>query len=412
VRRVSARAGFGRYLALWRAPYVAALLGWAMVARLSLGMTPLALLLLVRGEGSSYGAAGGVAAAYTIGVGAGAPVGGRLVDRRGRVRALVPRAIAYSVLLVSVAVLALAGAPVGAVAVAAAAAGFVLPPVGSSLRTLLPAVAPPELRSTVFALEASLQEVFFVGGALLVAVLAAIKPVAALLGAAITALVGTLALARIPPMRDTPPGGGGSRTWVGALSAPGVRTIITLAAFMGLGFGPVEVALPAFCEQHGSRSLAGLALAAFSAGSLAGGLIIGLRHGIDDRTRVLVFSAVLPVALALPLFADSIPSMCALMFAAGLPIAPLIAGAYGLVERVAPDGTHAETFAWIGTAITSGIALGTATGGWIVDQHSVRLAIASGVAASVVGALLMAGRRETMAPVSAIGGVATEHHLS
>jgi len=176
--------------------------------------------------------------------------------------------------------------------------------------------------------------------------------------------------------------------------------------FMGLGFGPVEVALPAFAEQHGSRALAGLALAAFSAGSLAGGLIIGLRSGIDDRTRVLLFSTVLPAALALPLLADSIPAMCALMFGAGLPIAPLIAGAYGLVERVAPEGTHAETFAWIAAAITSGIALGTAAGGWIVDQHGVRLAILSGVAASVVGALLMAARRETMVPAVAIGGVA------
>ena len=334
-------------MALWRAPFVAPLLGWGIVARLCLGMTPLALLLLVRSEGSSYAAAGGVAAAYTVAVGAGSPVAGRLVDRRGRARALVPRALAYSVLLCAVAVLA----------VAAAAAGFFLPPVGASLRTLLPAIVPGELRSIVFALEASLQEVFFVGGPLLVAVLAAIRPFAALLGAAVTACIGTLALVRVPPMRETPPTGGGSPTWIGALGAPGVRTIITLAVFMGLGFGPVEVALPAFAEQHGSRALAGLALAAFSAGSLAGGLIIGLRSGIDDRTRVLLFSTVLPAALALPLLADSIPAMCALMFAAGLPIAPLIAGAYGLVERVAPEGTHAETFAWIATAITSGIAL-------------------------------------------------------
>src|SRR5262249_24571054 len=131
-------SGVSRYLPLWRAPYVAALLGWGMAARLCLGMTPLALLLLVRSEGSSYGAAGGGAAAFTVGVGVGAPVGGRLVDRRGRVRALVPRAVAYTVLLVSVAVLATAGAPVGVVAAAAAAAGFALPPVGASLRTLLP----------------------------------------------------------------------------------------------------------------------------------------------------------------------------------------------------------------------------------------------------------------------------------
>ncbi len=405
-------AGVSRYVALWRAPHVAALLGWGIVARLCLGMTPLALLLLVRSEGSSYAAAGGVAAAYTVAVGAGAPVGGRAVDRRGRAHALVPRALAYPVLLVVVVVLGIAGAPVAVLVVAAAAAGFVLPPVGAALRTLLPVIAPRDVRSTVFALEASLQEVFFVGGPLLVALLAAVKPFAALLGAAATACAGTLVLVRVPPMRETAPAGGGSRTWIGALGAPGVRTIITLAVFMGLGFGPVEVALPAFAEQHGSRALAGLALAAFSAGSLAGGLVIGLRHGIDDRTRILLFSAVLPFALALPLGADSIPAMCGLMFGAGLPIAPLIAGAYGLVERVAPEGTHAETFAWIGTAITTGIAVGTAVGGWIVDQHGVRPAIVSGVIASVIGALLMAARRETLAPATAVGRIATEQRLS
>src|SRR5262249_51073642 len=157
-------SGVSRYVALWRAPHVAALLGWGIVARLCLGMTPLALLLLVRSEGSSYAAAGGVAAAYTVAVGAGAPVGGRQGGRRGRPHVLVPRALAYSVLLGAVAGLAVAGAPVAVLAAAAAAAGFFLPPVGASLRTLLPTIVPGDLRSTVFALEASVQEVFFVGG--------------------------------------------------------------------------------------------------------------------------------------------------------------------------------------------------------------------------------------------------------
>ena len=411
MRLGSAQTGLGRYATLWRQPHVAALLWWGIVSRLCLGMTPLALLLLVRSEGSTYAAAGGVAAAYTVAVGAGAPFAGRRIDRHGRAHVLVPRAVAYPVLLSAVALLGVAGAPVVALAFVAAAAGAALPPVGASLRTLLTAIAGGELRSTAFALEASLQEVFFVGGPLLVALLASIRPFAALLGAAATACVGTLALVRIPPVRDTPPPDRADRTWIGALVSPGVRTVIVLAAFMGLAFGPVEVAMPAFTEHHGSRALAGLALAAFSGGSLAGGLVSGLRHGFDDRTRVLLFSTVLPVALALPLLADSIPAMCGLMFAAGLPIAPLIIGAYGLVERVAPPGTHAETFAWIGTAITSGIAGGTAVGGWIVDQHGVRLSIACGVAAACVGALLMAARRETIASAPQIGAVAAEHQL-
>ena len=392
----AARSGIGRYAALARAPDVAALLGWGMVARLSLGMTPLALILVVRDEGGSYAAAGGVAAAYSIAIAAGAPFAGRQVDLHGRAHVLLPRSIAYPALLVAVGVLGVSGVPTVALAVAAAASGALLPPVGASVRTLLPLIAPPGLRSTAFALEASLQEVFFVGGPLLVALLAAIRPVAALVGAAATAGVGTFALTRLRPVRETEPPRVADRTWVGALAAQGVRTIVVLAVFMGLAFGALEVAMPGFAERHGSRALAGLALASFSGGSLVGGLVIGLRHAVEDRNRVLVFTALLPVGLALPLLADSMSVMCALVFVAGLPIAPLVTGAYGLVDRIAPPGTHAETFAWIGTAISSGIAGGTAVGGWLVDSQGVRTSIAVGVAAAAVGTLVVAARRGTL----------------
>src|SRR5260221_7596107 len=367
--------GAGRYLALLRAPHVAALLGWGMVARLPLGMTPLALLLVIRGEGGSYAAAGAVAAAYAIALGIGAPFAGRQVDRRGHTHALTPRAIFHPCLLVTVGGLALAGASTPVLAVAAAAAGATFPPLASSVRTLLPTLAPAELRATAFALEASLQEVFFVGGPLFVALLAAIPPVAALGGAAGAVALGTLALVRVPPVRDTRPALGPGHDRRGAVTAVGVRTILLLATFMGLAFGTVEVAMPAFAEQHGSRALAGLALASFSAGSLVGGLIAGLRPAQDARRQLILFAWLLPVGLALPLRATSIPTVCGLLLLAGLPIAPLVTAAYGLVEHIAPPGAHAETFAWIGTAIMGGLAGGTAAGGWMVDAHGVSSAI-------------------------------------
>ncbi len=388
--------GGGRYAALLRTPHVAALLGWGMVARLPLGMTPLALLLVVRGEGESYAAAGAVAAAYAIALGVGAPIAGRQVDRRGQAHALVPRAIVYSTLLAVVGGLALANVPTPALAVAAAAAGASFPPVAASVRTLLPSLLPSELRATGFALEASAQEVFFVGGPLFVALLAAIHPVAALAGAAVAVEIGTLVLARVPPVRDARPDDAPAHARSGALTAVGVRTLLLLAGFMGLSFGAVEVAMPAFAEMHGSRALAGLALASFSAGSLVGGLVAGLRPARDAKRQLLAFAWLLPVGLALPLVANSIPTMCGLLFLAGLPIAPLATAVYGLVERVAPPGSHAETFAWIGTAIVTGIAGGTAVGGWMVDAHGVRSAIAVGAATIVAGAGLVTFRQRSL----------------
>ncbi len=391
-------SGLGRYGALLRQPHVAAVLAWSIVARLPLGMAPLALILLVRAHGGSYAAAGAVAAAYSIALGVGAPVAGRQVDRRGRRSVLVPRALLYAGLLGLLVGLGVADAPALALAAVAAAAGLTLPPVGASVRTLLPGLVPGELRSTIFALEASLQELFFVGGPLLVALLSASSSVGPLVGAGVAAGLGTLALARIPPLRDAAPRDAHARTWLGPLAAPGTRTIVLLAVCMGLGFGALEVALPAFAEAHGSRGLAGVALASFSAGSLVGGLLIGLRRVAEPRRQLLAFALVLPAALALPLLAGSIPLVCVLLLGAGLPIAPLITAVYGLVEHVAPRGTHAEAFAWIGTAVTAGIASGTALGGWVVDAHGVRASMLCGVAGAALGALVAASRRRTLRP--------------
>jgi len=158
------------------------------------------------------------------------------------------------------------------------------------------------------------------------------------------------------------------------------------------------VSMPAFAELHGTRAQGGLALACFSAGSLVGGLVTGLRHGIDSKRQLLVFAVVLPVGFAFPLLAGSLPLMCALVFLAGLPIAPLVTGAYGLVERIAPVGTHAETFAWFGTAVTVGIASGTAVGGWLIDDRGVRAAILLGVIATGLAALIVNARRSTLRP--------------
>jgi MFS family permease len=368
-------------------------------------MTPLALLLVVRGEGGSYASAGGVAAAYAIALGVGAPIAGRQVDRLGQAHVLVPRAIVHPCLLATVGGLALAGIPAPALAVAAAAAGATFPPLSASVRTLLPNLVPSELRATAFALEGSLQEVFWVGGPLFVALLAPIHPVAPLAGAALAVALGTLALVRTSGVRDTRPEHGPDHARKSALRSVGVRTMLLLLTFEGLSFGTVEVGMPAFAEHHGSRALAGLALAAFSAGSLAGGLVVGLRLVVDARRQLIAFAWLLPVGFALPLLANSIPAMCALLFLTGIPVAPLETAAFRLVERVAPPGAHAETFAWIGTAVMGGIAGGTAVGGWIVDAYGVRVAITTGIGTSTAGAVAATLRRRSLGAAAQGSGV-------
>ena len=361
-------------------------------------MAALALVLLVRGAGASYGAAGLVAAAYGIAIAIGAPYGGRQVDRRGARLVLRRRMILFPSLLGLVAVLGQIEAPIAAIAVAAAAAGLTMAPVSSVLRSIWPVVAGVDGARTAYALDAALQEVIFVGGPLLVAVLAAIDPVAAVAGAAVVAGVGTFAFARLPPVRAAGPAEERHSSRLGALSAVGVRTIALLSVWLGLGFGAVEIAVPAFAEGEGNRALAGVALAGFSAGSLVGGLLAGLRPSRDERRRIIVGTFILAGSLALPLAAQSIGTMAVLLFFAGVPIAPVVAALYGQIGRVAAAGSVAEAFSWFGTSVSIGIAGGSLAGGWLIDNRGWQAAVVLGVACVAVGAVVTALRRGTLAP--------------
>jgi MFS family permease len=392
VTDVAPPLGLSRYAALFRAPHVRRLVLSGLLARLPMGMIGLALLLLVRDAGGGYAAAGGVSAAYFVATAVGAPIAGRLVDRRGQTRILLPRAVIFPALLGGVCLLAVLDAPLVLIGVAAAAAGALMPPVGASLRSLWPRIfADPELRSTAYALEASLQEIIFVTGPLLVAVLAAaVSPVLALAVAAAAGGIGTALIALAEPVLAWRPDERHASSILGALESRGVLTIVGLSVCLGLGFGATEVGFPAFAEDHGGAELGSIPISLFAAGSLVGGLVAGARVTAAPLQLLRVSVFVLVAGMALPLLGWSLPSMAVLAFLAGLPIAPVVMAAYGLIDAVATRGTAAEAFAWISTAVFVGFSVGTAVGGVLIDSVGVRAAFALGAGAVAVGSLLVA----------------------
>ena len=388
--------GIARYRTFLAVPHTRSLFGWALLARMPLGMAPLALLLLLRAQGASYAAAGAVVAAYGLALAGGALVSGRLIDRRGPVRVLTSRALAYPACFSVVVALALADAPIFTIGVAAAAAGALIPPVSSSVRSIWPQMLPTELRSTAYSLEAAFQEIIFVIGPLLAGALSAIEPSLAVAVTGAATLVGTLGLVRLEPIRQAGSGTTSGGGLLGALEAPGLRTLVVYAFAIGVGFGAIEVTMPAFAEGQGARELGALALAAFSAGSMVGGLLAGGLAGGDDRLRLLRYSPLLGLSLLVFQAAWSIPSLCVLAFLAGLPIAPTIAAVYGLIDKVAPSWAVAESFSWFGTSVALGIAIGTAVGGSFVDGAGIGWALAVGPLVALVGAAVVIARRDTL----------------
>jgi MFS family permease len=362
-------------------------ISWGLLARMPMGMASLAFVLLVRGEGGSYTTAGIVSGAYTVAAGAGAVVGGRLVDRRRPAPVLMTYGILYGIALAGLLGLAHTGAPEAALVAGALVAGALAPPVGPTIRMMWPAMLPkPELRTTAFALEATIQEVIFVAGPLIVAALAAaISPSAAAAIACVAGTAGFIGTAAVRARRPDPAHDRTGQHPFEALLPWGVRRVLLLGVAYGVAFGAAEVSMPAFAEGHGGRSLGGIALAAFSGGSLVGGVLAGAAStsgGLDRRLQGI--SALFALVLVPPLLAGSLVQMTAIMFVAGLPIAPSIAIAYNLLERAARRGTQAEVFGWMSTAVTAGIAVGTAGGGSLIAHASVRPALALAVAGAVV----------------------------
>jgi MFS family permease len=393
-----------RYAEVLRVPHVAMLVASTWVARFPIGINALALILYLREQTGSYAVAGIVAGGLAAGSGVGAPVQGRLVDRFGQRRVLVPLAFVHALALGSIVAFTELGAPTAVLLACSFAAGFAIPPTSAVLRSMWPDLLRerPDLIAAAYALDSVTTELIFIAGPLLTALIAAaMSPAAALIISAVSVMLGTIAFTAQAPSRAIRPDpeAHAAAGRLGALASPGVRSLVLTSLPAGIGIGICEVTLPAFSDAEGSRALAGVLLAMWSIGSAAGGLAFGAWHRRPPLQRVhLAVTALLPLAL-LPLAADaSVPMMALLVLPAGMFIAPLLATRNELIGWVAPPGAKTEAYTWPVTAFVGGISIGSAMAGGIVEASSWRLAFLVAAGAAAVGAVVAFSRRATLAP--------------
>ena len=386
------------YLDVLRTPSVTRLLLAAVVGRMPTAMAGLALVLLVREGGGSYAVAGVVAGTYSIALALTSPLLGRLVDRAGQTRVLAGCAVASALAFGALAAAGRSASPL-ALAGLAALAGASIPPVGACMRALWSDLLDHggQLQAA-FAVESTVQELIFVVGPPLVAVLAAmLSPAAAVLGTAALLLIGVAVFASTPASRAWRPERR-EADWAGALRSPGIRAVLATIVLLASAFGMVEVTVVAGAEQLGSRAFAGPLLALWALGSMVGGLVFGSRAADRGPERRLIPLLALVVAgIALLAVATGLVQLGAGMVLAGLGIAPAIACLYLLVDRLAPAGTVTEAFTWVTTAFATGFAVGNALGGSLVHRVGTDRAFliaAAGIAAAVLLARL---RRSALA---------------
>lgn len=389
----------GPYGRVLRLPYVRRLVTTSLVARIPIGMYALALILLVRERTGSYAAAGAVSAVFTIASSLAAPFVGRLADRIGHRRVLMPLAVVHTAGLTALALAASARAGTGLLAVLAVLSGALLPPISGSIRSLWSGPLPGDARSRTIglALETALIDLVFTAGPPLVAVLIFVgSPELAVIVAAAMVLLGTIGYVTTPvgglaQPQSRPP------SQRAPITLPGLRTLVLVLAPQGAAFGVIEVALPAFTAERGSAAAAGLLLTVVAVASLIGGLWFGARAWRSTIVhRFIVLSAIFAAGFALTLLAGTVIEMGAALIVVGATLAPSMACAFLVVDRIAPRGSHVEAYNWLSLATAAGASIGVAAGGLVVEHAGIATALLASVGCATLGLLVIIVRAGTL----------------
>lgn len=358
----------------------------AAVARLTLAMIPLGILILVEHERQGYAIAGVVTGAYALGAAVGTPVWGRLMDRFGQVAILLPTAVTSAALLVVLALATTGGAPDAALVAIAAGVGLSYPAISPALRSSFRIVLPdPDDRKVAFALDATSVELAFVCGPLLLSVLLLsghpLLPLlitAGLLGGGGLAYCATGVARRASAKvqreasgHDPLTMGAGPRT---AVASTGVAGVLVVMLMMSVGFGQLDTSLAATSDfALGGTEQVGILFAAIAGGSTVGGLAFGARSWpFDERRAVPVLLGLFGLFLALlaallSTGSVSLPILLPVLFLTGLTIAPALIMQQSLLDHLAPANRLNEAQAFLSASNTTGAAVGTAIAGIVID---------------------------------------------
>ncbi|HYI57839.1 MAG TPA: MFS transporter, partial [Microlunatus sp.] len=380
---------------------------FAALARLTLAMIPLGILILVEHQRQSYAIAGLVSGAYAVGSALGTPLWGRLMDRYGQVAVLLPTSLISAALLVTLTLVTTGGGPDQLLIGIAVGVGLSYPAIGPALRSGFRIVLPnPQSRRVAFALDATAVELAFVCGPLLLsALLLPGNPLLPLLVSAGLLAGGGVAycctgvarhagaLARRSLTDHGRVGANhGPRT---ALAVAGVPAVLIVMLLLSVGFGQLDTTMAATADRAlGGTEKVGILFAAIAGGSTVGGLVFGSRHRrIDERRGVALLLGMFGLflgALAVLLGAGlaSLPILLPVLFLTGLTIAPTLIMQQTLLDRISPAHRLNEAQALLSAANTTGAAVGTAIAGVVIDLAGVSWSFAGAAAGVVVAAVI------------------------
>ncbi|MEN9749917.1 MAG: hypothetical protein RL149_995, partial [Actinomycetota bacterium] len=304
------------YRELFKSPGFVRVVLTQLLARFPFGMMSLALVMHIQFVFNSYAIAGFALGAETIGAAISGPLLGRRMGVVGVRKVILPFSILSSLAIFGIAFLSID--PLITIALSAVV-GLTSPPIQSAARTVYPTLVKKKLLSSVYALDATSQELIWVIGPVLATVLAAqintIVPVAVMgtlqiIGAWLFVANKEVANIQIPKS---------NRRIGGVLKNKVVFANLILGLLLIGSFSGVEVGTVAVLGKH----VAGPVIAVFSVGSIIGGLLLGNRN--KGKWALTRFLSLICVGYALVFINPTDPvAMSIAWFIAGLGIAPVL----------------------------------------------------------------------------------------
>jgi len=414
-----------------------------ILGRMPMSMFGLGTVLLISAATGQYGLAGSVSAAGALGGAVCAPRFGRLIDRVGQHRVLVPQCLIFAVAVGGLVAAVELHAPAWTLFLCGVTGGATIPQTGPMARARWSALlgGSPRLH-TAFSIESVADELCFVVGPAAVTALATqVHPAAGVGTAVFLALTGSLWFASQrstePPVvgRDhllsgsrrglrgvirrgdmaggSPPRRGGHRG-VGprgqaqpsrrrALAAPGLPVLVPAFVFLGMMFVTVDLSTVAFASRFGHKALAGLILGCYALGSGTGGLWYGSRTWRSPVSRRMAITLSVTAAGVCTFWAmPNLAVLAVVIYLSGMTIAPTLISGFSLLEEQALPGRSTEAMTWLSTGISVGVACGAASTGFVLDAFGPRWGYAFAAACGVTSAViyLCGQRRVTGSPVT------------
>ncbi|MDA2980378.1 MAG: MFS transporter [Actinomycetota bacterium] len=349
-----------KYADLLKTPGVARIIAAQLTARLPSGMISLAYLLHIEQIFNSYGLAGLVLAATSLGQALAGPLTSRWMGYWA-MRPVIILTIVVSAF--AMAGIAFVSMPIGAYIAVGFVGGLATPPVQPAVRTIYPTMVTSKQLTPLFSLDASAQEIIWIAGPVVTTFIATqISTQLAIIVAGAFLILGGLWFLSCRELGEVKIPR--SKSKMGAVLAKPPVVLATVVGFLLIGSAAaVEVAVVSVFGHGGPE--AGIILSIWAVGSIIGGLALGGLAIGPWALAARMFVVFVGIALAGAVLDFWWIALALLIAGAG--IAPALAVMFAIVSSSVKFSETAEAYGWMGSGQLVGAALGSAVAGFAID---------------------------------------------